>query len=50
MLYPLISIKIIKHFNYKSRFNVVFTGGNLPRLKDVVYFINLDDKQRKETH
>ena len=49
-LHSLINIKITKHFNYKPRFNGVFSRDNLPRIKDGAYVINLDDKQNKETH
>ena len=31
-------------------FNSVFSRGNLPRIRDIVYALNLDDKQSKETH
>ena len=42
-----IDIKITKYFNYEPRFNGVFSRDNLPRTKDGVYFINLDDEQSK---
>ena len=35
---------------YEPRFNEVFSRDNLPRIKDGVYVINLDDKQSKGTH
>ena len=41
---------IIKYFNYKPRFNGVFSRDNLPRMKDGTYMINLDDRQSKGTH
>ena len=31
-------------------FNGDFARNNLPRIKDVAYIINLDDKQSKGTH
>ena len=49
-LFPLSNINIIKHFNYKSMFNIVFPNGNLPRIKDIAYIINLDNKQRSGRH
>ena len=41
---------ITKCFNYKPRFNVVFSRYSLPRIKDGMYVINLDDKQSKGTY
>ena len=40
----------IKYFNYKPRFNGVFSRDNLSRIKDEGYVINLDDKESKGTH
>lgn len=37
--------KITKYFNCEPKFN-----GVLPRIKDVVHVINLDDKLNKEKH
>ena len=31
-------------------FNIVFPRGNLPRIKDIAYIINLDNKQRSSRH
>ena len=39
-----------KYFNYKPRFNGVFSKDNLPRIKNGVCVINLDDKHSKGTH
>ena len=39
-----------KYFNYKPRFNGVFSRNNLPRIKDGTYLINFDDKKSKGTH
>ena len=33
----------------RGQLNGLFSKGNLPRIKDGAYEINLDDKQRKET-
>ena len=38
------------YFNYETRFNVVFSKDDLPRIKDGEYSINLDDKQSKGTY
>ena len=43
------NIKITKYFINKSEFNGVYLRDNLPRIKDEVYVMNLDDK-RKGTH
>ena len=42
--------KFTKYFNYKSRFNCIFSRYNLPRRNDGVYIINLNDKESKVTH
>ena len=44
LLHPLGNIKITKYLNYKIRFNGAFSRANLPRLKDGLYAMNLDDK------
>ena len=41
------NIEITKYFDYELRFNGVFSRDYLPRIKDGVYVINLDDKQSK---
>ena len=43
-LHPLSNIEIKNYFNYKPRFNDVFSISNLPRIKDEAYVINIDDK------
>ena len=47
-LHPLNNIEITNYFNDESRFNGVFSRNNLPRIKDGVYVINLNDKIVKE--
>ena len=42
--------KFTKYFNYKSRFNCIFSRYNLPRRNDGVYIINLNDQESKVTH
>ena len=44
------NFEIIKCFNYETRFNYVFTRDKLPKIKDGLYFINLDDKECHGTH
>ena len=48
-LHPLSNNEITNCFNYALRFNGVFSRNNLPRTKDGMYVINLDDKKSKET-
>ena len=36
-----------KYFNYGPRFNNVYSRDNLPRIKDGINVINLDDKESK---
>ena len=50
MFHTLRNIKITKYFNNKPKFNGVFSRENLPKIKDGVYVINLEDTQSKETH
>ena len=47
---PLNNIEINNYFNDEPRFNSVFPRNNLPRIKDGVYVINLDDKNSEGTH
>ena len=49
-LHPLNNIKITNYFNYEARVNDVFSRNNLPKIKDRVYVINVDDKNIKEKH
>ena len=39
-----------KYINYEPRFISVFSGDNLPRMKDGAYVMNLDDRKIKGTH
>ena len=50
LLHPLSNIKITKYFSYEPRFNGFYLRDNLPRTKDEVHVINLDDKQSKRIH
>ena len=47
LLYPLSNIEITKCFNYERTFNGAFSRNNLPRIKDVAYIINLNDRKVK---
>ena len=47
---PLKNIQITNYFNYKPKLNGAFSRNNLPRIKDGVYIINLDDKKSNITH
>ena len=39
------------YFNYKPKFNGVFSRNNLPRIKDEAFVINLDEKKKSNrTH
>ena len=42
-------IGISEYFNYDPGFNGVFSRKNLPKIKDVAYVMNLDDKNSKRT-
>ena len=46
-LHPLNNIVITYYFNYKPKFNGVFSRNNLPRIKDEAFVINLDEKKKK---
>ena len=42
--HPLTNVEIQEYYQNESRFNGVFSGGNLPhKIKDVLYVINLDE-------
>ena len=47
-LHSLSNIKITNYFNYKPRFNGVFSRNNLSRIRDRAYVINLRDEKIKE--
>ena len=47
-LHSLSNIKITNYFNYKLRFNGVFSRNNLSRIRDRAYVINLRDEKVKE--
>ena len=46
----LTTFEIQKYHQNKSRFNGVYSGGNLPKLKDEAFVINLDEYSDIGTH
>ena len=44
------NIKITKYFNYRHRFNGIFSRDNLTRIKNETFIINIDDKQSIGAH
>ena len=46
----LTNIDIIDYFKKEPRFNGVFSKNNLPKIKQGVYFINLDHNKNTGTH
>ena len=50
LFHHLSNVEINMYFNYKTRFNSVFSRDKLPRIKDGAYVKNLDDKESKGTH
>lgn len=49
-LHPLSNIEITSYFNWKARFNSVFSKDNLPRIKCEAYVIIQDNKESKRRH
>ena len=41
--HPLTNFEIQRHYENKSKFNVVYSRNNLLRIKDGAYVINLDE-------
>ena len=48
--HPLTNFEIQKYYQNESRFNGVYSRDNLPRIKDGVYIINLDEYSDIGTH
>ena len=46
-LHSLNNIEITNYFSNEPRFNGIFSRNNLPKIKDRVYVINMDDKNNK---
>ena len=43
MPHPLTNFEIQKYYENESKFNGVYCGDNLPKIKDGAYLINLDE-------
>ena len=41
--HPLTNFEMQKYYQNKSKFNVVYSRNNLPKIKDRTYVINLDE-------
>ena len=48
--HPLTNFEIQKYYQNEPRFNGVYSRDNLPKIKDGVYVINLDDYSDIGTH
>ena len=48
--HPLTNFKIQKCYQNEPKFNVVYSGNNLPKIKDGAYVINLDEYKSVGTH
>ena len=49
-LHPLSNIKITRYFNYKPRFNGLFSRDNLPRIKiEPMLKISMTNKSKEHT-
>ena len=48
--YPLPNFEIKKYYQNQTRFNGVYSRNNLPKIKDEVYVINLDEDCDIGTH
>ena len=47
---PLTNFEIQKYYQSKPTFNNVYSGNNLPKIKNGAYVINLDEYSDIETH
>ena len=43
LIYPLINFEIQKYYQNEPKFNGVYLRNNLPRIKDGVYIIKLEE-------
>ena len=48
--HPLTNFEIQKYYQNESKFNSVFSRNNLPKIKNGVYIINLDEYESIRTH
>ena len=47
LLHALGKVEINKHFNHEPKFNGVYSGNNLHKIRDRTYVKNLDQRKRK---
>ena len=50
LLRPATNFEIQKYYQNELKFNSVYLGNNLPRIKDGAYVINLDEYKLTGTH
>ena len=50
LAHPLTNFEIQKHYQNEPKFNGVYSGNNLPKLKDGSYLINLYDYESIRTY
>ena len=48
--HPLTNFEMQNYYQNKSKFNGVYSRNNLPKIKDGVYVINLDEYESIVTH
>ena len=48
--HPLTNFEIQKYYQNKPKFNGVYSRNNLPKIKDGVYVINLDEYESIGSH
>ena len=47
---PLTNFEMQKYYQNEPKFYVIYSGNNLPKIKDGAYVINLDEFKLLETH
>ena len=50
LLHPLTNFEIQKYYRHEPEFSGVYSGNNLPKIKDWTYVINIDEYKWKGTH
>ena len=50
LLHPVTNFNIQKYYQNEPRFNSVYSRDNIPKIKDGVYVINLDEYSDLGTH
>ena len=48
--HPLTNFEIQKHYQNECKFNGIYSRNNLPKIKDGIYVINLDEFKSIGTH